>query len=390
MRKNGNVIWIAPRDELAAKEKLSLESKQQIADLEPIRTEVFQLNYQKAKVVQDFLKGKDQSLLSKRGGVAIDERSNKLFVTDTPSRLDDVRHMLSEIDVASRQVLIEARIVEANDTFSKQLGVRLGGWDPNGMGAGNKLLGNNGLRFGVGSSNADWFKGRNAYNVADLTNMNAINAAAANTVPALVAPTFPVSQFVNLPASNPNAGTFSLSLFNSDATQVLSVEVSALEADSKGKTITSPRILTADKVEALIEQGVQVPYLQASSSGATSVSFQKAFMSLKVTPNITPDGRVMMTLDINKDAPDYANAIGGAVPINTKHVKTDVLVENGGTVVIGGIFEKIESNQVNKIPLLGDLPVLGFMFRNKAVSDQKTELLVFITPKIVPDNLSLR
>jgi type IV pilus assembly protein PilQ len=418
MRKNGNVLWIAPRDELAAKEKLNLESKQQISDLEPTRTESFQLNYHKAKTVQDFLKGKDQSLLSKRGTVAIDERSNKLFINDTPSRLEDIHRLIKEIDIPARQVLIEARIVEANDTFSKELGVKLGGWDPNGAGAGNKLLGNNGLRFGMGSTNADWQAGHNSYVTTQLANAtataaaNSANAAAALAdaraaaaaaaagtpyisgfpvvSPVLTTPTIPFAQFINLPASNPNAGKFSLSLFNSNATQVLNLEVSALEADAKGKTITSPRVLTADKVEALIEQGVQVPYLQASSAGNTSVSFQKAVMALKVTPNITPDGRIIMTLDINKDEPDYAHAVGGSVPINTKHIKTDVLVENGGTVVIGGIFEQTESKQVNKVPLLGDIPVVGFMFRNNLRSDQKRELLVFITPKIIADNLTLR
>lgn len=377
MRKNGNVIWIAPRDELAAKEKLSLESKQQIADLEPTRTETFQLNYHKAKTVQDFLRGTGQgpvaassSLLSKRGSVVMDERSNKLFVTDTPSRLDDVRRLLAQIDVPSRQVLIEARIVEATSSFAKNLGARLGYHDLSAATA----SGSNRLQSRIGGSLAD----------------TGAHTGQTSTTPDFLTQ----STFVNLPAStsglNGQAGALSLILFNQSATRFLNLELSALESDGNGKTVTSPRILTADKVEALIEQGVQVPYLQASSSGATNVSFQKAVMSLKVTPNITPDGRVMMTLDINKDAPDYTNVIAGAVPINTKHVKTDVLVDNGGTVVIGGIFEQIESKQINKVPLFGDIPVLGLLFRNKADSDSRTELLVFITPKIVADSLTLK
>jgi type IV pilus assembly protein PilQ len=401
MRKNGNVIWIAPRDELAAKEKLNLEAKQQISDLEPTRTETFQLNYHKAKTVFEFLKGgkdgKDATILSKRGGVIMDERSNKLFVTDTPSRLDDVRHLLAQIDVPSRQVLIEARIVEASDTFSKALGVRLGGQDLYGMaGPGNTVLGKNGFRMGVApTSNAAYMNsvessGQGPYSylggyltgTATSTTINRFASYSATPPPNSL-------QFVNLPVSNPT-GSIALSLFNGDKTRMINLEISAQEADNKGKTITSPRILTADKTEALIEQGVQVPYLSASASGATSVSFQKAVMALKVTPNIAPDGRIMMTLDINKDAPDYANAIAGSVPINTKHIKTDVLVENGGTVVIGGIFEQQESKAINKVPVLGDLPVLGMLFRNKATSDQKTELLIFITPKIVDENLSLR
>ncbi|HEX8988480.1 MAG TPA: type IV pilus secretin PilQ [Rhodocyclaceae bacterium] len=382
MRKNGNVIWIAPRDELAAKEKLALESRQQIADLEPTRTEAFQLNYHSAKSVLVFLRGgavvpgmaagqqAQSSMLSKRGSAVIDERSNKIFVTDTATRLEDIRRMLAQIDVPSRQVLIEARIVEASSNFAKNLGARLGFHDESPVGR----SGRNRVQSRIGGGLAD-----TGYHTGQIS-----------TVPNFMTD----STFVNLPASTTGttatAGALSLILFNQSATRFLNLELTALESDGNGKTVTSPRILTADKVEALIEQGVQVPYLQASSSGATSVSFQKAVMSLKVTPIITPDGRVMMTLDINKDAPDYANAIAGAVPINTKHVKTDVLVDNGGTVVIGGIFEQIESKQINKVPLFGDIPVLGLLFRNKSVSDARTELLVFITPKIVADSLSLK
>ncbi|MGE5469094.1 MAG: type IV pilus secretin PilQ [Ignavibacteria bacterium] len=380
MRKNGNVIWIAPRDELAAKEKLTLESQQQIADLEPTRTETFQLNYHHAKAVQTFLRGGGSgqgaaagttaAMLSKRGSVVMDERTNKLFVTDTPSRLEDVRRLLAQIDVPSRQVLIEARIVEASSSFAKNLGARLGFHDLSAVTA----SGTNRLQSRIGGS---------------LTDTGAHSGQSAGT------PNFLTdSTFVNLPSATTGlggqAGALSLILFNPAGTRFLNLELTALESDGNGKTVTSPRILTADKVEALIEQGVQVPYLQATASGAASVSFQKAVMALKVTPNITPDGRVMMTLDINKDAPDYANAVGGAVPINTKHVKTDVLVDNGGTVVIGGIFEQIESQRVNKVPLFGDIPVLGVLFRNKATSDQRTELLVFITPKIVADSLNVR
>ncbi len=301
--------------------------------------------------------------------MAVDERTNKLFVTDTPSRLEEIRRLLAQIDVPSRQVLIEARIVEASSSFAKNLGVRLGYNDFSPIGSGSNRVQ---TKIGSTISGTGYLTGQ----VKDVPNF------------------LTQSTFVNLPASNTGltgqTGSLALTLFNPAGTRFLNLEVSALESDGNGKTVTSPRILTADKVEALIEQGVQVPYLQASSSGATSVSFQKAVMSLKVTPNITPDGRVMMTLDINKDAPDYANAIAGAVPINTKHVKTDVLVDNGGTVVIGGIFEQIESKRINKVPLFGDIPVLGLLFRNKATSDTRTELLVFITPKIVADGLSLK
>lgn len=263
------------------------------------------------------------------------------------------------------------------------------------------ILGNEKFRYGIGASATDIYtlapqaysssasKGeRDGYSGNNYSSGAYIGESSLKRV--VPAQTLADTQFVNLPTASSAAGKIAMALFNRDKSQMINLELSALEADNRGKTITSPRILTADKVEALIEQGVQVPYLQATSSGATSVSFQKAVMALKVTPNITPDGRIMMTLDINKDQPDYANTVAGSVPINTKHVKTDVLVDNGGTVVIGGIFEQIESNATTRVPMLGDLPYVGFLFRNNIKSDVKRELLVFITPKIVSESLTLR
>ena len=373
MRKNGNVIWIAPRDELAAKEKLELESKIQISDLEPVRTESFQVNYHKAKTIYDFLKNKDQTVLSKRGTVIVDERSNKLFATDTPSRLDELRRLLSEIDVPVRQVLIEARIVEATDSFAKNLGSRLGIHDYRGADVGHRVLGNNSPRFNIGGRITD----TGFHTQQTSTNPDFLKDA----------------QSVNLPAAGigtAQVGAFSLILFNSAKTQFLNLELSALELDGKGKIVSSPRVVTADQVEALIEQGTEIPYQQATSSGATSVAFRKASLSLKVKPQITPDGRIMMTLDINKDSPNTTLSTGSGVAIDTKHVKTDVLVENGGTVVIGGIYTQEERNTTTRIPLFGDLPYVGFLFRNNERVDNRSELLVFITPKIVSDTLSLR
>jgi len=363
-RRSGNVIWIAPRDELATREKLALEAQQQISDLEQTRTETFQMNYQKATDVQKLLSDPAQRILSKRGSAVVDTRTNTLFVQDTPSRLEEVRRLLAKIDVPVRQVMIEARIVEANETFSRNLGVRLGYNDRSARSAqgGNVAIG------------------------AELINTGQFAGLVQGT-PVLNGPGLQSS----LPANGLNgfnAGQLSFILFNSAATRILSLEISALEADGKGKIIASPRVLTADQVEALIEQGTEIPYQQATSSGATSVSFRKANLALKVKPQITPDGNVIMTLDVNKDQPGATTAAG--VQINTKHVKTEVLVENGGTVVIGGIYEQNDRTDVTKVPLLGDLPVVGWLFKNSTLTTGKTELLVFITPRIMNERLTIR
>jgi type IV pilus assembly protein PilQ len=348
MRKNGNVILIAPREEIATKEKLEFESRLQIGDLEPLRTESIQLNYQKADAVLRLLTDPNQRMLSKRGSAVVDARTNQIFVQDTPSRLEDVRTLIRKVDVAVRQVLIEARIVEATDSFTQNIGVRLGV-------RGRGLVDPYSFQGPLGSGQA---------------NMNGS---------------------VNLPAAS-SAGSFQLTLFNSAQTQFLSVEVSALEADGRGKVISSPRVVTADQIEAIIEQGTEIAYQQATSSGATAVSFRKANLSLKVKPQITPDGKITLTLDVNKDTPnpDPKLATGGGVAIDTKHVKTEVLVDNGGTVVIGGIYYQETSELTGRIPILGDIPYLGWLFKNSEKKDKKQELLIFITPKIVAENLSVR
>jgi type IV pilus assembly protein PilQ len=369
-RRSGNVIWIAPRDELATREKLALEAANQISDLEQTRTESFQMNYQKATDVQKLLSDPTQRILSKRGSAVVDARTNTLFVQDTPSRLEDVRALIAKIDIAARQVMIEARIVEASDTFSKNLGARLGLHDRSA--AGHRILGQNSPRVQAGPSMFDTMF--HTLQVADPV------------------PVFPGDLTnVNLPAVGLNnfaAGQVSLSLFNSSATRFLNLEISALEADGKGKIIASPRVLTADQVEAVIEQGQEIPYQTATSSGATALSFRKAVLSLKVKPQITPEGNVIMTLDVNKDQP--GQQVPGGVQINTKHVKTEVLVENGGTVVIGGIYEQNDRTDVTKVPFFGDIPVLGYLFKNSSTTSAKTELLVFITPRIVNERLTIR
>lgn len=367
MRKNGNVILIAPREEIATKEKLEFESRQQIGDLEPLRTESFQLNYQKAEAVQKLLTDVNQRMLSKRGSAVVDARTNMLFAQDTPSRLEDVRALIAKIDVPVRQVLIEARIVEASDNFAKNMGVRLGF---------------NGSAFGIGG-------GRHAViggGIAQTTYQTGQNITQPNILTD--------GMMVNLPAAATGganaAGQFSTTLYNAAATRFINVEISALESDGRGKVVSSPRVVTADQIEAVIEQGTEIPYQQATSSGATAVSFRKANLTLKVKPQITPDGKITMILDINKDTPNTTLNTGAGIAIDTKHVKTEVLVENGGTLVIGGIFTETINDTTNRVPLLGDLPYLGWLFKQSSRTDNKTEMLIFITPKIVTDAMAVR
>jgi type IV pilus assembly protein PilQ len=404
MRKNGNVILVAPRDELATQEKLELESKQQISEIEPMRVEVFQLNYQKADAVAKLLSDEKQKVLSKGGSAVPDQRTNKVFVRDTMSRLEEVRRIIQQLDVAVRQVLIEARIVEADDRFSRNLGTKLGFNDIRSTryslgsqidpvsgqpvavnvpvyGAGTQLL---------GSSTFSTLSG-NLQGAADLSSQLGSDLAGLN-LPGLGRPTgIDNTNFVNLPAagiSGVNPASFAISLFGSSLTRFVNLEISALEADQRGKVVSSPRVLTADGGKAVIEQGTELPYQQATSSGATSIAFRKANLKLDVTPQITPEGNVIMKVQVNRDAVGQLTPAGFA--IDTRAVQTEVLVENGGTVVIGGIYEQFERNRVNKVPLLGDIPYLGYLFKNTSRTNDRTELLVFLTPRVVTDVAAAR
>ena len=359
-RRNGNVLLVAPRAELATKEKLELESQAQIADLEPLRTQVFQLNYQRADDVRKMLVGGDgpgaTRVLSKRGSLTADVRTNQLFVSDIASKLEEVQNLLQRVDVSVRQVVIEARIVEADDRFSRNLGVRLGFADRRSVGGGNTAA--------IGSN----------YIPPD----NTSGVGTLNNVP-----------FLSLPANVINTAqpaALALSLFSSTANRFLNLELSALEADGRGKIISSPRVVTADNVKALIEQGTELPYQAATSSGATSVQFRKANLKLEVVPQITPEGNVLLDVDVNKDSVGIRTDSGFA--IDTKHVKTQVLVENGGTVVIGGIFTQNERTDVEKVPFLGDIPVLGNLFKRTGRTDDRTELLIFLTPRVIASQAS--
>ena len=399
LKKAGNVLWIAPKEELATKEKLDLEAKAAIAQLEPVRSQAFQLNYVKADDIAKGLTGQSigsssggsggggsssgassgasgsgTRILSPRGSVISESRTNQLFVSDIPSKLEEIQAMIAKIDVPVRQVLIEARIVEANDKFGRALGMKLGVNDLRGQQGG--IPG-----YSVGGSNYVTVGG-NYNGVGSQTNQG-------------VAANYNNTQFVNLPAntssdsfSGGTAATVALSLFSATANRFLNLELSALESDGKGKVVSSPRVITADQVKALIEQGEELPYQVATASGATSIAFRKANLKLEVTPQITPEGSVILNVDVNKDSRGTLTPQGYA--INTKHVQTQVLVENGGTVVIGGIYTQDEGETVNKVPVLGDVPFLGNLFKNKTRTTSKTELLIFLTPKVVSERATVR
>lgn len=411
MRKVGNVIRVAPKDELAAREKMDYEAAAQVELLEPLRTQSFQLNYAKAADIAAQLRGEIPGgnnaggasfggtgtgsnaalarMLTSRGSVIPEMRTNQLFVTDIPSRLTQVQELITKLDIPVRQVMIEARIVEANDTFGKSLGVRLGGADLRGVRGGE-------AGYGVGGGNRIAIGG--SYNAITNTTTESVNATSqvpgsnfsVDAANAGIAMNTNSTSFVNMPASLPGAiaSTFALSLFSPSANRFLNLEISALQADGKGQVVSSPRVITADQTKAAIEQGTEYPYQAATSSGATNVQFKKAVMKLEVTPQITPEGGIILDVEISKDSP--GEILNGQRAINTKRIKTNVLVENGGTVVIGGIFESEETENVTKVPLLGDLPAVGALFRNKTRTANKKELLVFLTPKVVSERGALR
>jgi len=367
-RKVGNVVWIAPRDEIATKEKLALEAQQQISELEPLRTEAFQLNYQKAEAVQKLISDTTQKVLSKRGSAVVDARTNTLFVQDTPTKLEEIRALVKQIDVPVRQVQIESRIVEATDSFNKNVGARLG-------------ITTSGTANGYGNGNVKLMPGGSV-------NSLGVQSGQTQNYPTSF---FPDSFSVNLPAAA-IAGTlpaqFGYTIYNAAATRFLNLEISALQADQKGKIISSPRVVTANNVEANISQGTQIPYQQATSSGATSITFQNAVLSLKVKPQITPDDHIMMNIEVHKDSVGQTTVAGPA--IDTKQVNTQVLVEDGGTVSLGGIYSQEVNKTVQKVPLLGDLPILGMFFRQESSTNNRTELLIFVTPRIMREALTAR
>lgn len=405
MRKTDNVIWIAPPEEIAKSQEVRIASQDEIEDREQLAFYTIQLKYALAEDIATSLnrtgyggnvfssnsastgsaaavssgsstagayQGARSSssvsrsasrILSYRGTAFPEKRTNQVIVNDIPSRIAKIRAMIDQLDVPLRQILIEARIVEAKDSFGKALGVKLGATDLRAQqgGDGGYSIGS-GNRVTVGTNYGNAVASSGAGGTVDLT-----------------------SNFVNLPVvpSVGQAATFGLSIFSAAANRFLNLELSALESDGKGKVISSPRVVTANLLTAVIEQGEELPYQEATSSGATSIKFKKINLKLEVKPQITPEGNVLLTLDINKDT------VGRSTPqgygIDTKHVQTVVLVENGGTVVIGGIFYETETDEEIKVPFLGDLPGVGNLFKNKSKASTKTEMLVFITPKMMPE-----
>ncbi len=353
MRRDGNVIMVAPAEEIAAREKLQLEAAKQLEELAPLRSRSIQVNYAKAADLAALLKQKGNSLLSERGQITVDPRTNKLLVQDTQENIDAIKGMVAELDVPVRQVLIESRVVLASNQFSKELGVRFG----------VSRATTDGNHNVIGSGNLEGTT--QIINGQQLELNNSLN--------------------VNLPATSSAAGTLGLALAKLPLGTLIELELSAAQAEGRSETISSPRVITANQREATIETGTEIPYQEASASGATSVSFKKAVLSLKVTPQITPDDRIIMDLQVNKDAPNFGNAVLGVPPIDTQSVTTQVLVDNGETVVLGGVYQQTKTHTVNRIPFFGDLPVVGVLFRNKLETNDKSELLIFVTPKILKE-----
>jgi type IV pilus assembly protein PilQ len=397
MRKNGNVVLIAPREELAVKEKQQLEAQQQISDLEPLVTESFQLNYIKAQDLVNLISsnragasaggqagtsGGQGSILSKRGVAILDPRSNILFVSDTAARLEEVRRIIRQVDTPVRQVVIESRIVVADDKFSRQLGVRFGmqtGFTLNKRYAGgiSGSLNTQPVVHTDGTTLTRDTRTQTPYELASgLANAGYSDSPQLN---------------VNLPVPNP-AGQVALTLINLGSGNLINLELSALEADSRGKVVSSPRVVTADNQKASIEQGTEIPYVTPGSANSpATVQFKKAVLRLDVTPQITPDNRVIMTVEIRKDSVGQLVNLGNGftVPaIDTKNVVTQIAVNNGDTAVIGGIYEETVNNDVTKLPFLGDLPVLGYLFKTTNKSIEKTELLIFLTPRVVKESVT--
>lgn len=408
MKKNGNVLWIAPKEEIDERTRKDLEAARAIEKLEPLVTQGFQINYAKAEdLVKKFRETQGSSgvgssggtrFLSDRGSAIAEERTNQIFITDTPTKLEEIAQLLKKLDVPVRQVLIEARIVEARDTFGRSLGVKFGGgynrlgrgsigpsWSGGRTSSSGKVQQNeNGeLEYGGSGSrenNAGGINSKDQWNTLDKGIEGSRESSIAN------------NPFVNLPAAalaGAAPATMALSIFNSSMTRFLSLELSAMESEGVGKIVSSPRLMTADKSEAEIKQGTQIPYRSSTGAGASAmpkVEFKDAVLRLKVVPQITPEGDIIMDLEVHKDSVGARTDDGPA--IDTKSIKTQVLVENGGTIVIGGIFEMEEVNQTNKVPLLGDIPVMGNLFKNRTRETEKREMLVFITPRMVTDAIA--
>src|SRR5918992_3365453 len=358
MRQVDNVMMVAPQEEITAREKLELESQTQLAELAPLRTEFVQINYAKASDIAGLLKAEANNLLSARGNVSVDERTNTLLVQDTADKLAEMRKVIGTLDIPVRQVLIESRIVIANQDFSKELGVKFG-YSKNTIDG----VGDFGVAVGGKRPGDIRFPGNTAFHTDNLENF-----------------------IVDLPTTQVPAAALGLAV-GRIGSYLLQLELSALQQEGRGEVISNPRVITANQKEAVIEQGEEIPFQKATSSGATSVEFKKAVLSLRVTPHITPDNRVIMDLAVNKDARGELTPAGPA--INTQNVATQVLVDDGETVVLGGVYQQTNANNVDRVPFFSELPYLGNLFKRTQNIRDKTELLIFVTPKILKESLRL-
>ena len=361
MRRNGNVVIVAPAEEIAAREQAELESLQALQTLEPLRSEFIQVNYAKASELASLVEGGgNNSLLTDRGSVAIDERTNTLLVNDTPTSLANIRRLVTTLDIPVRQVLIESRVVIVNDDYSRELGVRFGTTSVNDN-SDNGLIGLTGTGAGAGA----------------LVGTPSIGSPGGSILP-VTAPAQGSRYNVNLPVIGP-AGSIALAILGND--YLVDLELSALQAEGDGRVVSTPRIVATNQREARILQGTEIPYQEASSSGATTTSFQEAVLSLTVVPQITPDNRVIMDLTITKDS--VGEVFNGVPAIDTRELVTQVVVRDGETVVLGGIYETEQLNTTTKVPGLGNIPGLGHLFRSRSTESNNAELLIFVTPKIL-------
>ncbi len=375
MRQNGNVIIVAPAEEISARETADLEAKRSIAELEPLYSEFLQVNYAKAADLASLIGAEgSNSMISERGSIAVDDRTNTLLVQDTADRLQNIRRLVRTLDIPIKQVLIETRIVVVNDDFSRDLGIRLGvtGIHESGSGDGGTFISGT----GIGTDT--------------MVNSAIDNLALGGTIFPVEIPTLSNRYNVSVPIADA-AGRFSLAVLESD--YLVDLELTALEAEGRGEIVSTPRVITANQKEAIIEQGVEIPYQQSASSGATTIQFKKAVLSLTVTPQITPDNNIIMDLKVHKDNVGEiisTGGLGGTVPsIDTRAVETQVLVADGQTVVLGGIYETERRETIKKVPFLGDIPFVGALFRSKQRTDNKAELLIFVTPRILAEGSSI-
>jgi type IV pilus assembly protein PilQ len=351
-RLEGNILLIAPTEELTARETQQLQSKQQVQNLAELKSANVEINYAKADEIAVILKSTDGGILSQRGNVTVDTRTNTLLIRDTQESIDEARRVIEALDIPVKQVLIESRMVTVRDNVDEQLGVRWG-------------------FTGAGGSNTS----------------TSGSIVGADTAGQGIVPDIGDRLNVNLPVSSA-AGAIGFQIADLIDGNILDLELSALESENKGEIIASPRITVANQQEAYIEQGTEIPFVQATSSGATSVTFKKAVLSLKVTPHITPDNRIILNLVVTQDTrgDTVSTSTGPAVAIDTQEISTQVLVENGATIVLGGIFQQVSTNDVSKVPLLGDLPFVGNLFKSTTAIEQKRELLIFVTPKIIEES----